>query len=163
MLCDGFATVAAKYMQAEHVHLEPGAQVIIGTWRSLVIDNVMQKLHQMADLAISGRTAWPASPEDSDSVWKMLADSGVTEESSDGRIGYTDPRASADIQLLVAVIGAIHTWDIPFLLEEQGYASEEEAVEVWEAETDAEALRLLKLLIFRAYRIAYRPPAMWWN
>jgi hypothetical protein len=128
-----------------------------------VIDNVMQKLHQMADLAISGRTAWPASPEDSDSVWKMLADSGVTEELSDGTIRYTDPPASADIQLLVAVVGAIYTWDIPSVLEEQGYASEEEALAVWEAETEAEALRLLKLLIIRAYRTAYRPPAMWSN
>jgi hypothetical protein len=38
-----------------------------------------------------------------------------------------------------------------FFLEEHGYASEEEALEVWEAETDAEGLRLLQLLIIRAY------------
>jgi hypothetical protein len=116
-----------------------------------VLHEAVRNLHQLAHAAVSGQAVWPASPGKTDSIWQMLADSGVTETLADGTTRYTDPGAIAEIELLVAFIGAIHPWDIPFILKEHGYASEEETLEVWEAETDVEGLRLLKLLILRAY------------
>jgi hypothetical protein len=124
------------------------------------VHDAIQKLHQLAHAAISGETAWPATPDESNSVWKMLAESGLTEELPDGTIRYTDPSTSAEIELSVAFIGAICPWDVPFVLQEHGYASEAEALEVWEAETELEALRGLKLLIFRAFQMhAGKPTA----
>jgi hypothetical protein len=90
----------------------------------------------------------PASEDKSASIWKMLADSGFTEETTDGSVRY---RLTPDVELLLVCIGAYGTWDIPWILEEHGFASEEEALEVWEAKTEAEALRLLKLLLLRIY------------
>ena len=115
-----------------------------------MLHDAVRNLHRLAHAAVSGQVAWPASPDKTDSIWQMLAHSGVTEKLADGTTRYTDPRATAEIELLVVFFGAIHPWDIPFILEKHGYASEEEAMEVWEAETDHEALRLLKLIIFRA-------------
>jgi hypothetical protein len=117
-----------------------------------VVHNVMQKLHQLAHSAIYGHAAWPASLDDRNSVWKMLADTGLTEVLPDGTIRYTDPGASAEIELLVAFIGVMYPWDIPLVLKGHGYASVEEALEVLEAGTDSVALWRLKRLIFRAYQ-----------
>jgi hypothetical protein len=89
----------------------------------------------------------------------MLADSGFTEEVSHETIRYT-ARLTPEIELLLACIGAIETWDIPFVLEEHGYAFEEEAHEVWQAKTGAEGLRLLKLLLLRAYTKRFVRPAL---
>lgn len=114
--------------------------------------NAARKLHQLAHAAMSGQTAWPASPDDTDSIWKMLADSGAAKGLPDGRTEYT---LTAEIELLLICVGALYPWDMPFFLEEHGYASEEEALDVWEAETDDEAVRLLKLLAFRAYARRY--------
>jgi hypothetical protein len=109
-----------------------------------MVHHAIRKLHQHAHEVISGQTAWPVSPDDNESIWKMLADSGMAEELPDGGLTYT---LTAEIQLLLVCVGALCPWEMPFFLEEHGHASEEEALEVWEAETEAEALRLLKLLI----------------
>jgi hypothetical protein len=82
----------------------------------------------------------------------MLANSGLTEELPDGTTRYTELGSAAEIELLLICVGAICPWDMPFFLENHGYASEEEAMEVWEAETDAEALRLLMVIVLRTYR-----------
>jgi hypothetical protein len=116
-----------------------------------VLHDAVRNLHQLAHAAVSGQVAWPASPDKTDSIWQMLSDSGLTETLADGTTRYTDPGATAEIEMLLVFIGAIHPWDISFLLEKHGYASEEDALEVWEAETDVEGLRLLKLLILQAY------------
>lgn len=101
---------------------------------------------------MSGQTSWPSSPADSNSIWEMLANSGLTEELPDGTIRYTELGSAAEIELLLVCIGALCPWNMPFLLEQHGYASEAEAIEMWEAETDDEALRLLRLIVFRTYR-----------
>jgi hypothetical protein len=116
-----------------------------------VLYDAVRNLHQLAHAVVSGQVAWPASPGKTESIWQMLADSGLTEKLADGTTRYTDLDATGEIELLIVCIGAICPWDIPFFLEKHGYASEEEALEVWEAETDVEGLRLLKLLILRAY------------
>jgi hypothetical protein len=116
-----------------------------------MVHDGIRRLHQLAHAAISGQTGWPASPDDCNSILKLLADSGLTEELPDGTTRYTEPGSIAEIELLLICIGAICPWEMPHSLEHYGYASEEEALEVWEAESDDEALRLLKLIICRAY------------
>jgi hypothetical protein len=120
-------------------------------WRTPVVHEALRNLHQLAHAAIFGQTAWPADREKCESIWQTLADSGLTEESANGTIRYTEPSVTPELELLLACIGAIEPWEVPFFLKEHGYASEEEALEVWEAETEAEGLRQLQLLINRAY------------
>jgi hypothetical protein len=116
-----------------------------------VVHEALRNLHQLAHAAIFGQTAWPAAREKCESIRQTLAGSGLIEESAKGTFRYTEPSITPELELLLACIGTVEPWDIPFFLEEHGYASEEEALEVWEAETDAEGLRLLQLLIIRAY------------
>jgi hypothetical protein len=137
-------------MRVEHIHLRVPKQ-LSGKWRSLMVHDGIRRLHQLALAANSGQTSWPASRDDSDSIRKMLADSGLTEELPDRTTRYTELGLAAEIELLLVCIGALCPWEMPYFLEQHGYASEEEAMDVWEAETDDEALRLLKLIIFRAY------------
>lgn len=111
----------------------------------------IRRLHRLAHAATSGQIDWPVSPQDCASIWKMLANAGLTEESSDGTIRYTDLGLAGEIELLLVCIGAFCPWEIPFCLEQHGYISEEEATDVWNAETEDEALRLSKLIVFRTY------------
>jgi hypothetical protein len=115
-----------------------------------MLNDGVRNLHQLAHAAVCGQLNWPASPDRRRSIWQMLADSGVTEQSDTGAIRFTNSGARAELELLLAAIGAINPWDIPFVLQEHGYASEED-LELCEAETEAEGLRRLKLLIFQAY------------
>jgi hypothetical protein len=82
---------------------------------------------------------------------KMLADSGLTQELPDGTTRFTGLASAAELELLLASTGAICPWDMPLLLNDHGYASEQEAMDVFEATTEDKGLRLLKLLVFRAY------------
>lgn len=115
----------------------------------------IRRLHRLAHAATSGQIDWPVSPEDCASTWKMLANLGLTEELPDGTIRYTSLGLAAEIELLLVCIGAFCPWEIPFCLEQHGYISEEEAMEVWHAETEDDALRLLKLIVFRTYRARF--------
>lgn len=102
-------------------------------------------------LTRSGQAAWPASPDDTDSIWEMMAESGLIEELPNNTRRYTEVGSASEIEPLPVCIGAIYLWDMPFFLERHGFASEQAIMEVFEAETEREARRLLKLLIFRAY------------
>ena len=115
-----------------------------------MLDEAARELHRLAHSAIFDPGKWPLSGERVERLWRSLAEWGVTEESC-GTIRYRDPAARPEIELLLSCVGAIEPWDIPFFLEEHGYASEEEAFEVWEADTDAEAYRLLKIVLIRSY------------
>jgi hypothetical protein len=115
-----------------------------------MLDEAARELHKLAQAAIFDRADWPLSGERVEQLWRSLAKWGVTEESCDG-IRYTDPAARPEIELLLSCIGAIEPWDIPFFLKEYGYVSEEEALEVWDADTDSEAHRLLKIILIRSY------------
>jgi hypothetical protein len=113
---------------------------------------VVRELHRLADAAMSDLQAWPDVGEKPESIWQMLAQTGFTEEVADGSSGavrYT-VRLTPVVELLLVCVGAVEIWDVPVFLLKHGYASEEEADEVWEA-TEAEALRLLRLLLLRAY------------
>jgi hypothetical protein len=110
-----------------------------------------RELHRLAHSVIfDPHAAWPLCNKQVERVWKSLAEWGITEESS-GITRFTDPAARPEIEILLSCIGAYDPWEIPFSLEEHGHASEEEACEVWEADSESEGLRLLKILIFRAY------------
>ena len=117
----------------------------------LVNRGVVAELHQLAYSMVVGETAWPMTSVDVGPLWQKLTDSGLVEKTSEGSFQYTKAGTAVSVELLLACIGAIEVWDIPFVLEAYGHASDEEAIEVWQAETEAEALRLLKLLISRAY------------
>lgn len=113
------------------------------------------KLHRLAHAVISGQAVWPASPDDTNSIWEMMAESGLVEELPDNTRRYTEVGSASEIELLLVCIGVIYLWDMPFFLERHGFASEQEIMEVFVAETEREALRLLRLLIFRAYAKRY--------
>ena len=115
----------------------------------MVLDAV-RELYLLAHAAMSDQEVWPASRNKNTSIWRMLADSGFTEEVTHDTIRYT-VRVTPEIELLLACIGAVDPWDVPCFLQEHGYASEEEALEVWEAKSEAEAIRLIRLLVLRAY------------
>ena len=72
-----------------------------------MLHDAVRNLHQLAHAAVSGQVAWPARPDKTDSIWQMLADSGVTEELPDGTIRYTGLGSTAEIQLVLVCIGAI--------------------------------------------------------
>jgi hypothetical protein len=110
-----------------------------------------RELHKLAHSMIFNDAAWPLRNEQVKRVWKLLTKWGVFTEEASGALRYTDPAARSDIDLLLSCVGAIHHWDIPFVLEENGYASEEETLEVWEADSESKAYRLLKILLIRAY------------
>ena len=110
---------------------------------------VVRELHRLADAAMTDLESWPDVGQKPESIWQMLAQTGFTEEAGDGAVRYT-ARLTPIVELLLICLGAIEIWDIPMFLLQHGYASEEEADEVGEA-TEAEALRLLKLLLLRAY------------
>jgi hypothetical protein len=110
---------------------------------------VVRELHRLADAAMSNLGSWPDVGKKPESIWQMLAQTGFTQEEADGAVRYTVSLTPL-VELLLICLGAIEIWDIPMFLLKHGYASEEEADEVWEA-AEAEALRLLKLLLLRAY------------
>ncbi|MHC2371302.1 hypothetical protein ACVIQT_005950 [Bradyrhizobium diazoefficiens] len=85
----------------------------------------------------------------------MLLDWGLTEELPDQTTRYTEFALEAEIKLLLVCIGAIYVWEMPLFLEQHGFASEQEIMEVFEAETEREALGALRLLILRAYARRY--------
>lgn len=124
-----------------------------------MLDEAVRELHKLAHSAIFDPANWPLSGETVERLWRSLAEWGVTEELC-GTIRYTDPAASPEIELLLSCIGAIEPSDIPFFLREHGYASEKEALEVWEAETESEAYRLLKIILIRSYFQRFVPSKM---
>jgi hypothetical protein len=116
-----------------------------------MVHDAVRELHRLAHAAMSNPDAWPAGRDKTASIWQMLADSGLTgAETTHGSVRHT-VSLTPEIELLLVCIGAYGTWDIPWVLEEHGFASEGEALEVWEAESEIEALRLLRLLLLKAY------------
>ena len=110
-----------------------------------------RNLHQLAHAAMFEETTWPANPARCDAIERMMLNSGLLKESAgEAALTYTYPHLFVDVELLLACSGAVGPHTIQFL-EEYGYASEEEVLEVSQARTEPECLQLLQSLIFRAY------------
>ena len=87
-----------------------------------MVHDGIRRLHQLAHQAMSGQTSLPSSPADSNSIWEMLANSGLTEKLRDGTIRYTELGSPAEIELLL-LCGRHLPVGMPFFLEQHGHAS----------------------------------------
>jgi len=71
---------------------------------------------------------------------------------------YTELGKACRVDLFVAFMGAIETWDIPHILLENGLIDDAQAERIWLASSEAEAVRLLKEAVTRSYHFVCAGP-----
>ena len=55
------------------------------------------------------------------------------------------------LDLMTVFAGVWSIWDVPFILEENGYLEQGEEDAIWEASSDEEGKRLIHRYVVRAY------------
>jgi hypothetical protein len=71
---------------------------------------------------------------------------------------YTELGKACRVDLFVAFMGAIETWDIPHTLLENGLIDDVDAERIWLASSETEAVRLLKAAVTRSYHFVCAGP-----
>jgi hypothetical protein len=115
--------------------------------------DIIRRLHEAADFQLFGDGTWPANREVLTRFRKLWRDLGL-EEDVPGSPG--DKRSTAlgmelNLVLMMAFTGTFDIWDIPFILEDNGYLEQEEVEAVWEVSSEGEGKRLVHRYVLRAY------------
>jgi hypothetical protein len=113
---------------------------------------VICKLHQITDHYLLGAGTWPADRERLPALFRTVRDLGLYEDVA-GHPGTTQSTAlgkELKLDLVMAFVGARDIWEIPYILEENGYLEESEAEELCTGPL-MEAERKLRWYVLRAY------------
>jgi hypothetical protein len=114
---------------------------------------IICKLHEITDDYLLVSAKWPMEGEAIATFWKTLKELGLEEDvpGTDGHIQSTALGRELSVDLMIAFVGAHELWEIPFILESNGYIEESEAEELWSGPL-VQAERMLHQYVLRAYR-----------
>ena len=114
--------------------------------------SIICKLHEITDHYLLGAGTWPADRERAATLYKTFRNLGLDEDVPDspGTKRSTALGKELKLDLLMAFVGAVDLWDIPFILEEYGYIEESEADELCFGPL-VEMERKLRSYVFQAY------------
>jgi hypothetical protein len=95
--------------------------------------SVICKLHEITDHYLLGAGTWPADREKLPALNKTFRNLGLDEDvpGSPGTTRSTALGKELKIDLLMAFVGAWDIWEIPYILEKNGYLEESEAEELY--------------------------------
>jgi hypothetical protein len=115
--------------------------------------DIICKLHEISDFQLLGGGTWPANRESATSCWKMLNELGLQEDvpETPGDTRSTALGLELNVELMTMFAGVWSIWDVPAVLEENGYLDREEESAIWEALSEEEAQRLIHRYVLRAY------------
>jgi hypothetical protein len=115
--------------------------------------DIIRKLHEIAHFQLLGGGTWPANRESATSYLRILRDLGLEEDvpETPGNIRFTVLGSELNVDLMTVFAGAWCIWDVPFVLEENGYLEWGEEDAIWEASSDEEGERLIHRFVLRAY------------
>jgi hypothetical protein len=113
---------------------------------------IICKLHEITDHYLFGGGIWPPHWEFRPAFFKTVRELGLYEDVPDSpsTTRLTALGNELKLDLAMAFVGAFDLWDIPYVLESNGYLEESEAEELcWGPLTQAE--RKLHGYVLRAY------------
>ena len=87
---------------------------------------IICKLHEITDDYLLVSAKWPMEGEAIATLWKTLKELGLEEDvpGTDGHIQSTALGRELSVDLMIAFVGAHELWEIPFILESNGYIEE---------------------------------------
>ena len=117
-------------------------------------------LEEMAYHDLFVRREWPPDGQTSAAVWLRFKQMGLAEPvpGMKNSTQYTELGKACRVDLFVAFMGAIETWDIPHTLLENGLIDDVDAERIWLASSETEAVRLLKAAVTRSYHFVCAGP-----
>ena len=113
---------------------------------------VICKLHEITDHYLLGAGTWPADREFLPAFFRTVRELGLDEDvpESPRTTRSTALGKELKLDLLMAFVGAWDIWEVPYILEENGYLEESEAEELCTGPL-MEAERKLRWYVLRAY------------
>jgi hypothetical protein len=115
---------------------------------------VVCQLHAIIDHYLLGEGSWPVPTEALPSLYKTFRELGLNEDCPDDPDCERSTALGKELrfELFLAFVGAYDMWDIPIILEENGYLEESEAEEIYWHLPPLQAERKLHRYVLRAYR-----------
>ena len=115
---------------------------------------VICQLHSIIDHYLLGEGSWPAQTEALPALYKTFRKLGLNEDCPDDPECEQSTALGKELrfELLLAFVGAYEMWEIPGILEENGYLEESEAEEIYFHLPPLQAERKLHRYVLRAYR-----------
>jgi hypothetical protein len=113
--------------------------------------NILRTLYRIADFNLLGAGSWPARREFAITFRKMMIDLGLSNTLPSGDSYDTPLGMQLNVQLMTVFAGAWSVWDIPEILEDNGYLQSEEANAIWEVASEDEGRQLIHRYVLRAY------------
>jgi hypothetical protein len=113
---------------------------------------VICKLHEIADYYLLEEGVWPINQEFLQTFFKTVRELGLDEDVPEmpGTTRSTAIGKELNLDLLMVFVGAWDFWDIPHILEENGYVEESEADELYNG-PPLGAERKLRCYVLRSY------------
>ena len=114
---------------------------------------VICQLHSIIDHYLLGEGNWPAETEVLPALYKTFRELGLNEDCPDDPDCERSTALGIELQfeLLLAFVGAYELWEIPGILEENGFIEESEAEEIYFHLPPLQAERKLHRYVVRAY------------
>jgi hypothetical protein len=115
--------------------------------------DIIRKLHEVADFQLLGGGTWPANRESATSYRKMLRELGLEEDAPEipGDTRSTALGSELNVDLMTVFAGTWCIWDVPYVLEKNGYLEPEEEDAIYEASSEEGVERLIHRYVLRAY------------
>jgi hypothetical protein len=113
---------------------------------------VICKLHQITDHYLLGEGTWPADGGFLPTFFKMVRELGLDEDVPDSSRTTRSTALGKELKLdlFMAFVGAWHLWEIPYILQDNGYLEESEVEELCSGPL-IQAERKLHQYVLRAY------------
>jgi hypothetical protein len=113
---------------------------------------IVCKLHEIADHYLFGTGPWPPDREVLAPLWKTLKELGLEEDvpGTPGSVRYTALGKELNVELMTAFVGAFDLWEIPYILEMNGYLDEAEADALYSG-SPAHPECVIRRYVLRAY------------
>jgi hypothetical protein len=113
---------------------------------------IICRLHEITDHYLLGGGSWPADGEPLAAFWKTLKDLGLDEDvpGSPGTKQSTALGKELKLDLVMAFVGAFDLWEIPYVLESNGYLEESEAEKLYSIPPEDAELEIRRY-VRRAY------------
>ncbi|MDO9487268.1 MAG: hypothetical protein Q7J32_02760 [Sphingomonadaceae bacterium] len=94
---------------------------------------IIRKLHEITDHYLLGEGTCPADREKLPPFWKAVRELGLDEDvpGSPRSTRWTPLGNELNVDLVMAFVGAWDLWEIPGILESNGYMDEDEVDGLW--------------------------------